>query len=916
MYTLTQILDGTADRADPFVHMLEHAIACSPFAKRLLVGDTRLFDELSGSVHQPFDAQEMRLWLDQQGIHDEDSLKKSLRKLRQRVILRVIVRDLNHLADLNEVVQTMTVLAEVTVQSALQHLTPWLESSYGVPLSPAGQHQSLIVVGMGKLGGRELNASSDIDLIFAFEEDGETNNDRPLSNHEFFTRLGKKLIAAMDEVTADGFVFRVDMRLRPYGSDGPLASSFAMLEEYYQHHGREWERYAWIKGRVIAGPDKNLYTLLRPFVFRKYLDFGAFASMRDLKLQIQRDVNRRDMHDNIKLGRGGIREIEFIAQVFQLVRGGRDTALQIRPTLAVLETLERKGLLPAQTVSELTEAYVFLRNLEHRLQYVEDAQVQDIPTTPEGQARIALAMGFPGWVEMHARLEHHRTLVQRHFDEVFEDPQASVTDSTRAANTTQARDIWLATVPEQDAIAHLRALGYQSPEETLRRLHSQHNSARYKGLPELSRRRFDALMPMVIDLSTQESIPDTALIRVADIMDSICRRASYLALLAEYPGALTLVIKLAATSPWMAQYLAQHPILLDELLDTRNLYAQPDFAMLQQELRQSLAEVEGDVERQMDIMRHFKHAMVFRFAAQEIAGDLPLQTLSDYLSDLADLILQVTIDIVWAGLRGKHRDQPRFAIIGYGKLGGKELGYASDLDIIFLYQDEAAGAGEVYARLGQRISNWLNSMTSAGQLYETDLQLRPDGASGLLVSSVEAFDTYQKQKAWVWEHQALTRARFSAGDAAIGARFEQIRSEVLQQPRDKTQLRQDVIAMRQKMRDANSASGSQFDLKQGIGGIIDVEFIVQYLVLANAHAHPELTQNIGNIRLLDLLAAIGLIDEADAQQVGNAYREFRHLQHISHLQGKSKVLLAPDTALKRHIQAVINLWNKVLASAG
>ncbi|CAG0958570.1 Bifunctional glutamine synthetase adenylyltransferase/adenylyl-removing enzyme [Methylophilaceae bacterium] len=903
MRTLSEILeDETTD--DPDESGLRHAMQCSPFIKRLLTRDEMLLSEILQNLHVPMSEQDMRDWLAAQPVTDEAGLKRVLRKLRQRAMLRVITRDLNGLADLNEVMRTVSHLAEVTVQVALQYHSGWLEALYGKPLSENGEPQALIVVGMGKLGGRELNVSSDIDLIFAFEEDGATDGDRQLSNLDFFTRLGKKLIAAIDEVTEDGFVFRVDMRLRPYGSEGPLACSFAMLEEYYQNQGREWERYAWIKGRVIAGPGRELSAMLRPFVFRKYLDFGAFASMRDLKIQIQRDVNRRDMHDNIKLGRGGIREIEFIAQVFQLIRGGQDASLQIKPTMDVLGLLRNKGLLPGEAVLELTEAYVFLRNLEHRLQYVEDAQTQELPTSPEARARIALAMGFDGWDALHAVLETHRGRVERHFREVFSEPESEENEPGR----NQAADIWQGAVDEQGAVQYLRQLGFAEAAETLRRLNSLHQSSRYKQLPELSRQRFDALMPAAILQSASQDNPEATLMRVGDLLDGICRRASYLALLAEYPDALSLLIKLASASPWLIQYLSQHPVLLDELLDTRNLYAEPDFAEMRTELYRRLADVPGDIERQMDIMRDFKHASIFRFAVKDVIGELTLEKLSDYLSELADLILQATIDTVWPNLKVKHRDQPKFAVIGYGKLGGKELGYASDLDIIFLYDDDAPEAGDVYARLGQRINNWLSSLTSAGILYETDLALRPDGASGLLVSEIGVFRDYQENKAWLWEHQALTRARFCAGDKTIGKTFEQIRDSVIRQSRDVEQLRHEVVAMREKMLSSHPNKSGQFDLKHDRGGIIDVEFMVQYLILAHAHEHPALTANIGNIALLEKLGGLGLIDAGQATEVAAAYRQYRTLQHALKLQGENKARVHPDEVMQQ-ASAVARLWH-------
>ena len=890
--------------------IIRHAIACSPFVSRLLAGDAALLPDLIQKSTNRFSRDEMQDFLASQLIFDEKSLKRALRKLRQRVILRTIVRDLNGFSNLAEVMKTMSELAEVTVNRALVNIETWLKATYGEPVGQSGNPQSLVVIGMGKLGGYELNVSSDIDLIFAFEEDGETNlanqGKQVLSNHEFFTKVAKKLIAAIDEITEDGFVFRVDMRLRPYGSEGPLACSLPMLEEYYQNQGREWERYAWIKGRVIAGPDKVIADLLRPFVFRKYLDYGAFASMRDLKVQIQRDVNKRDMHENIKLGRGGIREIEFIAQVFQLIRGGQDESLQIRPTLNVLALLREKHLLLDQTVEELIAAYIFLRDLEHRLQYAEDQQTQTLPTNVEGRSRLALAMNCESWDLLYTKIEMHRKIVDKHFSDVFSDPKGENVEDMSVS------EIWQATITDTEAIARINSLGFLDANQTLMRLRGLANGAKYKKLSEVSRQRFDQLMPLVIKLAAKEQDPDSALLRVSDLLESICRRASYLALLAEYPAALNLVIRLTSASPWLAQYLSQHPILLDELLDSQQLYAIPNFVLMREDLKQRMLEVEGDLERQMDVMRHFKNAAVFRFAAKDLAGELPLETLSDYLSDLADLILDVTLETIWPTIKGKHRDVPKFSVIGYGKLGGKELGYASDLDIIFLYDDDSPDAGQIYARFGQRINNWLNSLTSAGMLYETDMQLRPDGVSGLLVSTLEAFRDYQHNKAWVWEHQAITRARFSAGDKEIGKAFEKIRVDVLTQKRDIHRLKEEVIIMRQKMRTAHVIPADFFDLKQSLGGIIDIEFMVQYLVLAYAHLHSELTDNIGNIALLAKLASFGVLEKSEAEAVAIAYRVLRKKQHGLRLQGHRKAQVALNDVAKI-VVPVRNLWAQLMA---
>ena len=947
MQTLTTI-SNTPLQASLNEQFVLRAIACSSFAERLLNQHADLLVDLLENLTQPYLLNDMQLFLQSQKIVDEASLKKALRQLRQRVMLRMLTRDLNGLAGnthdcLNEVMRTTSHLAEVTLQYAVDYLSNWQTALYGNPNDQSGNIQHLIVVGMGKLGGAELNVSSDIDLIFAYGEEGETNGENHISNQEFFTRLAKKLISAIDELTIDGFVFRVDMRLRPYGGEGVLVSSLYALEDYYQNNGREWERYAWIKGRVVVGVGTKLNQLLKPFVFRKYLDFGAFASLRELKTQIQRDVMLNKSADNIKLGRGGIREIEFIAQVFQLIRGGQDTSLQIKPTLSVLALLQSKTLLSTTVVDELSVAYVFLRNCEHRLMYVEDQQTQDLPKKIDAKTRLAQAMNFVDWVSFYAQLEHHRNNVQRHFDTVFQISQAlqntlinTTIESTTTAhhNLENEKALWkslisLQTIEPQQAEQALQTLGYQDAKESLRRLQSLTASAKYQQLPALSTQRFDALMPIVISLAAVEDNSDNTLLRMIDLLSSVCRRASYLALLAEYPAALHLVIKLASASPWLANYLTQHPILLDELLDTSSLYAQPNFVAMQADLLTKLNEAHGDVESQMDITRHFKHAATFRFAAQDVLGVLSVERLSDYLSQLADLILQTSLQVIWRNLNVKLVALPKFAIIGYGKLGGMELGYASDLDIIFLYDQQPNGeaennSAEIYARLAQRINNWFNSLTSAGLLYEIDLQLRPDGNSGLLVSSVEAFREYQLKKAWVWEHQAITRARFIAGDVSIGSAFERIRVEVITLTHDIEKLRVEVLGMRDKMRAvnkpkrainqldraSNQVDTDEFDLKHSTGGIIDVEFLVQFLVLKYANQYPQLSENIGNIGLLNMCASLGLIEANLAIKVADAYREYRRLQHGIRLQGisQAKVEMAQ---VQNHANKVIALWEFV-----
>lgn len=920
MLTLENLLSQTHLNTS-FSAAVAHLCDCSLWAQRLLTKDANLLDDLLHNHAKVYSTAEMQQFLRAANISDENTLKKALRQLRQRVILRIMFRDLNGLAglgadSLDEVVQTTSNLAEVALNTATNYLQEWLQALYGKPLSTKSVPQNLIVIGMGKLGGRELNVSSDIDLIFAYESEGATaqsQNTQSISNQDFFTKLAKKLISAIDEVTEDGFVFRVDMRLRPFGSEGVLVSSLDALEDYYQNNGREWERYAWIKGRVVVGFEANIHALLRPFIFRKYLDYNALTSMRNLKLQIHRDVTQKSQQDNIKLGRGGIREIEFIAQVFQLIRGGQDASLQIKPTLAALNILKNKGLLQEKAVDELIAAYVFLRHCEHRLMYVDDQQTQDLPKTDEAKARIARAMNYKDWEAFLNVLNAHRKIVALHFDATFS--EKSPTQNQLEISTETA--VWQGVIEKAAALKALFSAGYVDSEQTFSRLQMLRASNRYQQLPELSRQRFDVLMPHAIAQSATMPNPDITLLRVTDVFESICRRASYLALLAEHTHAMRLLVKLCSSSPWLANYLAQHPILLDELLDTRTLYAAPDFVAMQADLTKRLADFTGDIERQMDLMRHFKHANVFRLAAQDINGELALETLSDYLSALADLIVSVALTTIWPNVKGAQLAAPKFAVIGYGKLGSKELAYASDLDIIFLYDDSALAAGEVYARFAQRINNWFNSLTSAGLLYETDLQLRPDGNSGLLVSSIAAFREYQLNKAWVWEHQALTRARFVAGDGGIGAAFDAIRTEVLMQARDVQNLKAEVMQMREKMHHSQKTGtqafvANRFDIKHSAGGIIDVEFLVQYCVLAHAKQHPQLTENIGNIALLRLLASLNIIEHDLADKVVLAYRDYRRLQHALKLQGALDMRVDPSL-VNEHVNAVKVLWSQVFA---
>jgi len=890
--------------------MIARAAAFSRWLNGRLNSRPELADGLAETLDSPFSRREMLDFL-ADGIASEDDLKRQLRRLRERVFARVMTRDLNTLADLTEVTLTLTELAEVSLRQALDFHHRDLASMHGEPIDSAGQPQQLIIVGMGKLGGGELNASSDIDLIFVFPEDGETAGPRKISNFEFFTRLGKRLINAIDDKTGDGYVFRVDMRLRPYGDSGPLTSSFAMLEEYFYTQAREWERYAWIKGRAITGAGAaidELEKLRKPFVFRKYLDFGAFGSMRELHAQIRREVARQDKANNIKLGPGGIREIEFIAQVFQLIRGGQQVSLQMRPTRTLLHQLAAYGLIPEQQTTELETAYVFLRNLEHRLQYLDDAQTQMLPSGDEDRQRVAAAMGFSSWADLLARLDPMRRKVSGQFEQVFGAPQEDQSGHPLASLCAELKNL-----PEDEAMIRLGQVGYSDPARVLNQLLSFLQSNRYNGLPASNKVMLDSLLPPLIEVAASFPNSTDTLARILDLLEAIARRGPYLALLQEYPQTLRQLARIVSSSPWAAQYLTRQPHLLDELLDSRQLMAPPDWKHTGQALHLRLAGFDGDVERQMDELRHFKQSETFRLLAQDLNGMWTLEKLSDQLSDLADLLVGETLQLVWNALSGKYREAPAFAVIAYGKLGGKELGYASDLDIVFLYDDPHPDAQDIYAKLGKRLNTWMGTLTSAGILYETDLRLRPDGAAGLLVSSVEAFEDYQLHQAWTWEHQALTRARFCCGDKSVGERFAEIRDNVLQQPRDAEKLRAEVKQMRQKMHAGHPNNSGLFDIKHDAGGLVDVEFAMQYLVLAHAALHPEMTDNIGNIALLKRAGELGLLPLEIALAAADAYRELRRRQHAVKLQGGEHAR-AEHGGLKQEIQAVKAFWVNVFGA--
>lgn len=853
-------------------------------------------------------------------------LPRAMRRLRNLLIAGLIERDLAGKADLNEVVSAMTTFAEFAVATLLDTLTAELTAAHGVPIGQtSGEKQELIVLGMGKLGGGELNVSSDIDLIFVYPENGETRPEagqRGLSNQEFFTRLGKRLISALSEISEDGLVFRVDMALRPNGASGPLVSSINAVEQYLIVQGREWERYAWIKARALTGREKDRETLRKvvlPFIYRRYLDYGVIDAIRDMHRQIRAEVLRQEkMHpernNNVKLGRGGIREIEFLTQMFQLIRGGRDIAFRNRSTREMLRILAEKRQIEPDVAGRLLKAYTFLRNLEHRLQYLDDAQTHVLPSSPEDMARIAGMTGLPDTDALLQALHAHRTFVAAQFDAIFSDKTAPQEESRAVLHqpvlVNQDEGEQLAALE-----AKLAAIGFHEAGEAARRVLALWKTARIQSLSDSSRARLMSLINLALPQITAHcDHPLLCLSRLIDFLESIARRAAYLSLLTEYPATLSRVIRMMDASDWAARYLARHPILLDELLDVQTLLSPPDWQAFTAELDSQLAVARGDTERQMDILRDMHHAQLFRLLAQDLEGALTVEHLADHLSRLADIMIEAVVREAWLAMPGRHTDTPRFAVIAYGKLGGKELGYASDLDLIFLYDDDHAEAPVLYARLAQRFITWMTSPTSAGRLFDIDIALRPDGASGLMVSSLASFTKYQKESAWTWEHQALTRARFCAGDRQIGEQFETLRNAILRQQRDINQLKQDVFSIREKMHNAHPNHSQRFDLKHDTGGMIDIEFIVQYLILAHANAHPELTGNLGNIALLVICGKIGLIPPEMGQAVADIYRRFRRRQHQIRMQGAEVSRVEPGE-VENEIACVKTLWHTVFAPA-
>lgn len=870
----------------------------------------------------------------------EAELWRELRLFREFYQLVLVWRDLLGQVELAQVLLFASELAEVCVDEAAKWLYAFEARRVGTPCNALAEPQPLLVLGMGKLGGRELNVSSDIDLIFVYPQQGETMGaSRAIANEVFFARLGQKLIAALSQTTADGQPFRVDMRLRPYGDSGRLAMSFSGMQEYYFHIGRDWERYAMVKARVISGPAAaaaQLMSLLKPFVYRRYLDFSAIDSLRQMKALIEREVLRKSRIDNIKLSAGGIREVEFIAQVFQIIRGGVETELQEPSLIKTLQLLAARAELPQAVVDELLVAYGFLRKLEHALQELADQQTQTLPVDELNRARLAWIMRKPDWASLYQHIQWVMHGVHQHFKALIAPPKDKDNEPALAGAVPILEALWQTPLQPQDAeqLELLQRSGFclAQPDEFLSQLIYLQAQVHNRPLGERGRERFNRLMPQILAGLLQCKQALLLLTRLVPLLDAILCRTTYIELLLEHPVALKNLLLLCEASPWISQLLASHPILLDELLDSRQLRVSPTQAEMRSELSQILLRIPSDdLEQQMEALRQFKQAHQLRIAAEDLLAQLPLMRVSDQLTFLAETLLVESIQLVWQQLTARHgvpadlelasTDQlAGFVVIAYGKLGGIELGYGSDLDLVFIHEGaldtETTGPKPIptqvfFVKLAQKLIHLISTRTHSGWLYEVDTRLRPSGSSGLLVSHMDSFERYQVQDAWTWEHQALVRARAIAGDPKLQQRFELVRQRVLAQPRDPAQLGQQVLEMRTKMAEhlANKDK-TQFHLKQDRGGITDIEFLVQHQVLAHACQYPALLSWTDNVRLLRVLAECGLLNSADAEALIAAYLALRNQAHKLSLQNLPPLVLAEDYLTERAL--VRRLWQQIL----
>lgn len=845
----------------------------------------------------------------------------ALRILRQWSMARLLTLDCDQGASLETISLGVTHLAEMALDEACQQAFHDLDERHGAPILASGERAEFWVIGMGKLGARELNVSSDIDLIYVYDEDGETLGNAQgigkISVQEYFGRAVKALFTLIGETTEHGFVFRMDLALRPNGNSGPSVVSLGALEEYLLVQGREWERFAWMKSRVIAprsalqnGSAAKLRSVILPFVFRRYLDYNVFESLRTLHQQIRdhaakRSAGHPERANDVKLSRGGIREIEFTVQLLQVVRGGQFPELRTRPTLDAIQRVAKAGLMPAETAQALTQAYVFLRKVEHRIQYLDDQQTHVLPTQDDDLQWIAGTMGYAASHDFLTDLDAHREVVAHEFDILLGGDRQCKPCETGAASER----------PELEAILDL----FQG--EARARLAHWQDSPKVKSLRDDARGRLMRLLQRTAQWLQEGRVEEDAVVRMADWMEPLMRRESYLAMMLERPAVHERLLRLLGAAKWPARYLVQHPGVIDELANgdvLQQRFVAQDFESELQARRAALKRtLEDDEENLLNLLRRAHHAEVFRTLARDVEGRLTVEQVADDLSAMADAVLRVTAEWCWSCLKNRHREEPLFGIVAYGKLGGKELGYGSDLDIVFVYEDSDERAPEVYGAFVRKLINWFTVKTSEGDLFEIDTALRPNGSSGLLVTTFAAFQDYQQQRgsntAWTWEHQAMTRARFVMGHEAMASQFDQVRRSVISAPRDEASLKSEIVTMRNRVRTAHTTKPDLFDVKHSPGGMVDAEFAVQYLVLMHACAHPELADNVGNIALLQRAEVAGLLSKDIGVKASAAYRELRRVQHKARL--NEAPTQVPQAELQMERDAILKLWQAVFPEA-
>jgi glutamate-ammonia-ligase adenylyltransferase len=876
----------------------------------------------SGDLFKSYNKATYREKLAQKTIETEAELMTTLRHFRRHEMSRIAWRDIADWEELTQTLRELSWLADACIQTALDFLYKQACEKRGTPVLSDGTPQQIVVLGMGKLGAYELNYSSDIDLIFAYAENGVLPDRKETSYSEFFTRICQSLVRVLDEIMVDGFVFRTDIRLRPFGDSGAIIMTFDGMENYYQTQAREWERYAMIKARQVAGDfeqGKPLMSMLNKFVYRRYLDYGAFDELRGLKAQIAQELRRKDRVDNVKLGRGGIREIEFIGQAFQLIRGGNEKSLQVRPILDILERLSELELLNPEDATQLTLSYHFLRRVENRIQQYQDKQTHDLPTNENAKTAMAYVLGFANWDNFLIELNAVRDKVHAVFDAVF-----SVSKQDEIEQLSQK--IWAGSDDEAILLENLTEYGFKHSPESLTAISDFKNEPAIRRLSNKGLGVINRLMPQVIATLQTVSNPDETLKRLLALFTAVAGRNVYLALLAENPQALSQLLKLSSASPWIGEYLARYPVLFDELLDTRSLYEPLKKEDLEIQLQQLVKRIDNeDLEALMIALRQFKQVNVLRIAAADIMGVIPLMIVSDYLTYLAESIVDCVVKHEWQMMVEKHGYPPEcndektnFTVIGFGKLGGLELGYGSDLDMVFIYDckdgnamtngEKLLSCSQFYGRLAQKIRHILETKLLAGDLYEVDLRLRPHGDSGVLVTHINTYEPYYHEHAWTWEFQALVRGRFISGDKNLGEAFSQMRQRVLSLPRDVEKLKTEVREMREKMREnLATKSAEKFDLKQSSGGIVDIEFMVQFSVLAHAAQAPIIfTTYTDNIRLLASLQMENIISKDKMDILKNAYCAYRDAGHKRVLQGDSAIIEAGNFVELR--EQVSQIW--------